>query len=142
MNRKHIGSQHFLEPLGPLEANLLEPNPVGKKYSINTTFIEHSIKKVARTSASTGAPVLAHLMTHPRTNMSCSLLSVAWRFGPATTPDHRFAVTYASGGAVQGGGWARVQASRHAVRFQQLCSLIMCEAAASAEVTLSPTRLF
>jgi len=29
----------------------LEPNPVGKKYSINTTFIEYSIKKVAPTTS-------------------------------------------------------------------------------------------
>ncbi len=30
-----------------MEANLFEPNPVGKKYSIKTDFIEYSIKKVA-----------------------------------------------------------------------------------------------
>ena len=51
VNRKHIGSHHFLEPLGPLEANLFEPNPVGKKYSMETETIEYSIKKVARSSS-------------------------------------------------------------------------------------------
>ena len=51
-SRKHIGSFHFLEPLGPLEAHLFEPKPVGKKYSMITDFIEYSIKTVARTSNS------------------------------------------------------------------------------------------
>ena len=46
---------------------------------------------------------------------------------PRTTPDHRFAVPHASGGAVQGGGWARVvRAKSHTMRWGQLCGL--CEA--------------
>ncbi len=34
---------------------------------------------------------------------------------PRTTPDHRFAVPHASGGAVQGGGWARVVRAKSAL---------------------------
>ena len=33
-----------------MEANLFEPNPVGKFYSMETDFIEYSIKKVAPTT--------------------------------------------------------------------------------------------
>jgi hypothetical protein len=42
---------------------------------------------------------------------------------PRTTADHRFAVPHASGGAVRGGGWARVRAKRHAVRAQTSVTL-------------------
>ena len=48
--RRAVGNFHFLEPLGPLEAHLFEPNPVGKKYSMITDFIEYSIKTVAPTT--------------------------------------------------------------------------------------------
>ncbi len=38
----------FRTPFYPLEANLFEPNPVGKKYSIKTGIIEYSIKTVQK----------------------------------------------------------------------------------------------
>jgi hypothetical protein len=47
----------FGTPFYPLEDNLLEPNPVGKKYSHKTGLCEYSIKKVARTSTG-GSTVL------------------------------------------------------------------------------------
>ena len=50
VNHFRLGNALQISVLTPLEMNLFEPNPVGKKYSLETGFCEYSLKKVARTS--------------------------------------------------------------------------------------------
>ena len=50
VNHFRLGNAPQISVLTPLEIHLFEPNPVGKKYSLETGFCEYSLKKVARTS--------------------------------------------------------------------------------------------
>jgi hypothetical protein len=53
VNHFRLGNALQISVLTPLEIHLFEPNPVGKKYSLETGFCEYSLKKVARTSTGT-----------------------------------------------------------------------------------------
>jgi hypothetical protein len=58
VNHFRLGNALQISVLTPLEKHLFEPNPVGKKYSLETGFCEYSLKKVARTRPSTSTTSL------------------------------------------------------------------------------------